>query len=415
MADSFFRVQKTQDFTVMSNHHLKNPQLSLKAKGLLSFILSLPNDWDLSVRGLQKFTKEGYESLANTLRELVKFGYIVRKQIQNEKGQFTGYCYEVHELPVIRKTEEKVAESTDFTDNRKGKKPDTENPFTDNPFTEKPKQLNTNNTNILNINNTKGVNTKSLSSIVSTNLVDNDSSENESATAAYERLISNFFPNDVNSSFGKYFIDMWYRRGYSLDLIEEAIKDNLFRGNNLQIKHVDDTLTAWMERGITTALEAKKQIKQNREANKSKKSKLNDIDSDDEEENNSIEIDGYTLPAIVNSELTDGFKFFQFCKDLSVPEIVMRKYEVYQFFTMLDESFDRNDCFDLFNFFMGRCSYDVNDISQYGPIASIIGEILVKYTSRKNDIKSENSKRSYIKTMIENINWMKEKKEYDAI
>ena len=73
-----FRVQKTKDFTVMSNHHLKNKDLSLRSKGLLSFMLSLPEDWDYSLKGLATLNKEGIDAIRSAINELEAFGYITR-------------------------------------------------------------------------------------------------------------------------------------------------------------------------------------------------------------------------------------------------------------------------------------------------------------------------------------------------
>ena len=70
-----FRIEKTRDFTVMSNHHLRNPRLSLKAKGLLSLMLSLPEDWDYTTKGLAYICKDGIDAISTTLRELEEQGY----------------------------------------------------------------------------------------------------------------------------------------------------------------------------------------------------------------------------------------------------------------------------------------------------------------------------------------------------
>lgn len=75
-----FRVQKTKDFTVMSNHHLKNKDLSLRSKGLLSFMLSLPEDWDYSLKGLATLNKEGIDAIRSAINELEAFGYIERSR-----------------------------------------------------------------------------------------------------------------------------------------------------------------------------------------------------------------------------------------------------------------------------------------------------------------------------------------------
>lgn len=70
-----FRVEKTKDFTVMSNHHLRNVSLSLKAKGLLSLMLSLPDNWDYTTKGLAHICKDGVDSISSAIKELEKQGY----------------------------------------------------------------------------------------------------------------------------------------------------------------------------------------------------------------------------------------------------------------------------------------------------------------------------------------------------
>ncbi len=96
---AIIRVEKTRDYTVMSNHHLKNPELTLKAKGLLSLILSLPEKWDFTTRGLASICKEGHECVGSAIRELEKAGYIVRNRIRDEKGRITDTEYVIHEFP----------------------------------------------------------------------------------------------------------------------------------------------------------------------------------------------------------------------------------------------------------------------------------------------------------------------------
>ena len=92
------RVQKTENYTVMSNHHLRNKELSLKAKGLISLMLSLPPDWDYSIGGLVAICKESHTSIRSALKELEDNNYLVRKRINNEKGHFS-YEYTLFEIP----------------------------------------------------------------------------------------------------------------------------------------------------------------------------------------------------------------------------------------------------------------------------------------------------------------------------
>ena len=96
---SVFRISKTANFTVMSNYHFKEKKMSLKAKGLLSLMLSLPDDWDYSVSGLVRLSKDGKDSVMTALAELEKFGYLTRTQMTNAKGQFSGVQYNIFEEP----------------------------------------------------------------------------------------------------------------------------------------------------------------------------------------------------------------------------------------------------------------------------------------------------------------------------
>ena len=90
-----FRVEKTRDYTVMANHHLRNTELSLKAKGLLSLMLSLPEDWDYTTKGLSFICKDGIDSINKTIKELEENGYLIRRRLRNEKGQLTTTEYTI--------------------------------------------------------------------------------------------------------------------------------------------------------------------------------------------------------------------------------------------------------------------------------------------------------------------------------
>lgn len=82
-----FRVEKTKDFTIMCNHHLRNTKLSLKAKGLMSLMLSLPEDWDYTTKGLAHICKDGIDSISTALKELEQQGYLTRQRLRNANGQ----------------------------------------------------------------------------------------------------------------------------------------------------------------------------------------------------------------------------------------------------------------------------------------------------------------------------------------
>ncbi len=94
-----FRIEKTRDYTVMSNHHLKDRTLTLKSKGLLSMMLSLPDEWNYTTRGLAAICREGVDSIGAALKELETHGYIRRTQLRDEKGKITDTEYVIYEMP----------------------------------------------------------------------------------------------------------------------------------------------------------------------------------------------------------------------------------------------------------------------------------------------------------------------------
>lgn len=128
-----FRVEKNRDYTVMSNHHLRNTDLSLKSKGLLSQMLSLPEEWDYTLKGLSKINREGIDAIREAIRELERAGYVTRTRVRNEKGQLGAADYVIHEFPVQPKP---------ILENPTLDKPVSENPTLENPMQENPTQLN---------------------------------------------------------------------------------------------------------------------------------------------------------------------------------------------------------------------------------------------------------------------------------
>lgn len=133
-----FRIEKTRDYTVMANHHLRNTELSLKAKGLLSLMLSLPEEWDYTTKGLARICKDGVDSICAGVRELEDHGYVVRERIRNPNGQLGAIEYTILEQP--------------RTSEPKREKPERGNPVQANPVLgkleqENPAQLNTYRTN----------------------------------------------------------------------------------------------------------------------------------------------------------------------------------------------------------------------------------------------------------------------------
>ena len=131
-----FRVEKNSGYTVMSNHHLRNRALSLKAKGLLSQMLSLPEDWDYTLQGLARINRESIDAIRQAIRELEQAGYIQRSRERDEKGRLRGADYVIFELP------QPVPASVSPT----LENPTLENPTQENPTLENPMQLNTKST-----------------------------------------------------------------------------------------------------------------------------------------------------------------------------------------------------------------------------------------------------------------------------
>lgn len=135
-----FRVEKTKDFTIMCNHHLRNTELSLKAKGLLSLMLSLPEDWDYTTKGLAHICKDGVDSITTALKELERHGYLTRQRLRYENGQLGDIEYTIHEKPVNMKKQE----GPPIRENPRQVRPRQAKPEQEEPKQENPAQLNTN-------------------------------------------------------------------------------------------------------------------------------------------------------------------------------------------------------------------------------------------------------------------------------
>ncbi len=136
-----FRVERNTGYTVMSNHHLRNKELSLKAKGLLSQMLSLPEDWDYTLVGLSYINRESIDAIRTAIWELEKAGYITRRQGRDEKGKMTAIEYTIYEQPQPPQLENPILENP-ILENPTPGKPILENPIPGNPTLENPMQLN---------------------------------------------------------------------------------------------------------------------------------------------------------------------------------------------------------------------------------------------------------------------------------
>ena len=138
---SVFRVEKNKGYTVMSNHHLRNHALSLKAKGLLSQMLSLPEDWDYTLQGLAQINKESIDAIREAVRELERAGYIKRSRERDERGCLRGTVYTIYEQPHAEPTPEEPTQEKPALNN-----PTLEKPMLEKPTLENPMQLNTKST-----------------------------------------------------------------------------------------------------------------------------------------------------------------------------------------------------------------------------------------------------------------------------
>ena len=128
-----FRIEKTRDYTVMSNYHLRDMSLSLKAKGLLSLMLSLPENWDYTMKGLASICKDGIDSISGGIRELEAHGYLIRTRVRGANGQLGSIEYTILEQPKTPSpTQEKPIREN----------PVQANPMLDAPIQENPAQLN---------------------------------------------------------------------------------------------------------------------------------------------------------------------------------------------------------------------------------------------------------------------------------
>lgn len=173
-----FRVEKTKDFTVMSNYHLRDKNLSLKAKGLLSQMLSLPEEWDYTLAGLACINKESKDAIRSAVNELEQAGYITRRQTTAEGGRFGCNEYLIRERPVL---------PSPLPGN-----PTTDSTMTAIPMSENPTQLNINSSKTEK-EKTELSNTDSFLSKKNTNRSEVTAAEME----AYRKMISGNISYDL--------------------------------------------------------------------------------------------------------------------------------------------------------------------------------------------------------------------------
>ncbi len=207
------RVEKTKNYTVMSNYHLRDKNLSLKAKGLLSFMLSLPEEWDYTEMGLVACLKEGRDGIRAALQELQEHGYLQRKQLRNANGKMGGTEYTVREKPLL------------------------ENPTSVNPISEKTTQI-----------NTKRISTDKRS----TNSIEEEEADWQAVLKAYQDNVRPALgPMDFEmlASLHKDFGKEWVLAG-----IEECVKSNV-----RNIRYLSSVLERWKVDGFKVDNRRKKE------------------------------------------------------------------------------------------------------------------------------------------------------------
>ena len=211
-----FRVEKNKDYTTVSNYHLRDKNLSLKSIGLLTIMLSLPDDWDYSLEGLTKITKDGLASVRTAVKELEDNKYLVRNQGRNKNGKFGDIEYLVYETPICEK-------------------PISVKPKTEKPISENRTQLNT--------NITKELNNKILNNKYNT--------PSPIANTIFEEIESNFgrtlSPYEIEE------IGKWEDTELTRYAIKKAVLNNKF-----SIQYISKILYSWKKENIRTVQEAQR-------------------------------------------------------------------------------------------------------------------------------------------------------------
>lgn len=212
-----FRVEKNKDYTTVSNYHLRDKNLSLKSIGLLTIMLSLPDDWDYSLEGLTKITKDGLASVRTAVKELEDNKYLVRNQGRNKNGKFGDIEYLVYETPICEK-------------------PISVKPKAEKPISENRTQLNT--------NITKELNNKILNNKYNT--------PSPIANTLFEEIESNFgrtlSPYEIEE------IGKWEDTELTRYAIKKAVLNNKF-----SIQYISKILYQWKKKNIRTVQEAQRE------------------------------------------------------------------------------------------------------------------------------------------------------------
>ena len=139
-----FRVDKSRDFTVVANCVFKDRSLSAKAKGILVEMLSLPESWDYTLKGLTTLFSDGIDSIRQGINELEKHGYIVRERKRDARGRLGGMEYVIYETPHVVQEEDQTSQSVENSSEMNAPtlpEPTTENPMQDSSAEYTPPQF----------------------------------------------------------------------------------------------------------------------------------------------------------------------------------------------------------------------------------------------------------------------------------
>lgn len=265
---AYFRVNKNRDYTVMSNHHLRDRNLSLRAIGLLSKMLSLPDDWDYSVPGLVAICQESKNIIQGALKELEKNGYLVRTMTRDSSGHI-GYNYDVYEQPqhTLPRPEKP------FT-----VEPCTVSPSTVEPCTEKQPQLNTNK---LSTNKLSTEESKTQEKAVEPNVVNIvDQPEEESIdddgfgkiVEFYQEnfgMMSSFLCDDMRQTYNE-----WQQQSKEPDLIIIKAMQIALSNNVRNWKYACAVLRTWEDKRPQSLSDVEALEAEHKNNNRSAKSKL---------------------------------------------------------------------------------------------------------------------------------------------
>ena len=236
---AIIRAEKTKGFTVMSNSRLRDRSITLKAKGLLSLILSLPDGWGYSLKGLATLSSDGLDSTRAALNNLEEHGYIIRRQLYDKRGRFAKCEYTVYERP---------QRSSPPTDLPSSENPTTVKPPPDEPMTEKPTQINTN----------QVIPKKRNDSLSKYQSINPDGMDAMDERERYEEIIRENLEVDILSQDSRYDIDRVNEiievmldaicstsptlRVNNTDMPKEVVKSRLLKLNSSHIDYVFDAM-----------------------------------------------------------------------------------------------------------------------------------------------------------------------------